>query len=155
MLLSTGTFTVRTIVFIGTALSVFSLAPLAGFCSEVYEYRFNKGIPAGASATALWQGIVVEVSQNKVSPRFVTHRRVFFSSWNDFYPSAIKACKLDLDGFISSSDCITSKSRSIVIPDDETPYQYSYRFQFSMENEGKREETFLLEEGAHYKIKSE
>ena len=145
----------RRSVCAGTAVSVLLLAPLHGSCSDVYEYRFNRGVPAGATSSALWQGVVVEVNQNSVSPRFVTHRRVFFSSWRDFYPSAIKACKLDSDGFESVDDCFTSTARTIVIPEGQTPYQYSYRFQFSMENEGKREDSFLLEKGAHYKVKSD
>lgn len=145
---------VRAFTLFWGAVSALLLAPLQGLCGEVYEYRFNRGVPAGASSTALWQGIVVEVEKNSVSPRFVTHRRFFISSWRDFYPVAIKACRIDSDGFESSSDCFATKDRTIVIPDGQTPYDYSYRFQFSMENEGKREEGFLLEKGAYYKVRS-
>ena len=145
----------RSLISFGSAVSVLLIVPLQGLCSEVYEYRFPGGTPVGASATTVWQGVIVEVRPTSVSPRFVTHSRAFISnSWKDIYPAIIKACKLYPDGFESSSDCFISKGRNISIPEGKTPYEYSYRFQFLTENGSKQEEKFFLEKGAHYKIKA-
>jgi len=113
--------------------------------AEVQTYKFNRGLPAGASSTSLWQGVVVEVNGQLVKPRFVTHRRVFFSWWNDFPATAIRACKVDAEGFSSSDNCITVQGNMIEIPEGSSPFSYSYKFQYNMENEGKREDEFMLE----------
>jgi hypothetical protein len=113
--------------------------------AEIQTYKFNRGLPAGASATSLWQGVVVEVDGQIVKPRFVTHRRVFFSWWKDFPATAIRACKTDAEGFSSSNNCITVQGNMIEIPAGASPYSYWYKFQYNMESEGKREDEFMLE----------
>ena len=128
--------------FLALSLLVASAFPAV---AEILTFKFNRGLPAGAPMSALWQGVVVEVNGQNVKPRFVTHRRIFFSSWRDFPATAIKACKIGADGFTSRENCLTVNEESITIPAGSTPYQYSYRFQYNAENEAKREDEFLLE----------
>ena len=130
-------------VLIGASLSV-QAESISGNASETKTYRFNRGLPAGASATSLWQGVVVEVEGQTVKPRFVTHRRVFFSSWRDFPAIAVKACLIGTDGFSANNDCFSAVGNSLTVPNGKSPIDYSYQFQYEAEVEAVREDSFLL-----------
>lgn len=107
----------------------------------------------GIGLRRLWQGVVVDVVDNKVLPRYTVHNRVFFSKWSDYPATAIQACERDTDGFSSNNSCIVSKQSSIAIPLDKSPYEYSYKFLFTRKNEAKSEETFILDKESLLEIK--
>ena len=98
---------------------------LSSLCGEVLAekltFKFTRSGSGGGGGTILWQGIVVDVEGNTVSPRYTVHHRVFFSRWDDFSASAVQACERDPDGFSTESNCITSKSESITIPEENRP----------------------------------
>lgn len=133
----------RRVLHLAALATVLSSATLAR-ANEIKIYKFNRGLPAGASSTALWQGVVVEVTGQNVKPRLVTHRRVFFSSWRDFPATAVKACLIGVDGFSANDKCFSTKGSSITIPDGQSPMDYSYQFQYQAEGEATREDSFML-----------
>ena len=98
---------------------------LSSLCGEVLAekltFKFTRSGSGGGGGTILWEGIVVDVEGNTVSPRYTVHHRVFFSRWDDFSASAVQACERDPDGFSTESNCITSKSKSIAIPKKNRP----------------------------------
>ena len=129
---------------------------LSSLCGEVLAekltFKFTRSGSGGGGGTILWQGIVVDVEGNTVSPRYTVHHRVFFSRWDDFSASAVQACERDPDGFSTESNCITSKSESITIPEEKSPFDYSYKFLFTRKNESKSEESFMLDRNSLVEI---
>ena len=129
---------------------------LSSLCGEVLAekltFKFTRSGSGGGGGTILWQGIVVDVEGATVLPRYTVHHRVFFSRWDDFPASAVQACERDPDGFSTESNCITSREKSITIPEEKSPYDYSYKFLFTRKNESKPEESFILDKNSLVQI---
>ena len=136
---------------------LFGLCLLPSICSPVFAekltFKFTRTGSGGGGGTILWQGVVVDVEDNKVSPRYTVHNRVFFSKWSDYPATAIQACERDDDGFSSNNSCIVSKESVIAIPLNKSPYEYSYKFLFTRKNEAKSEESFILDKESLLQIK--
>ena len=113
--------------------------------AEKLTFKFTRTGSGGGGGTILWQGVVVDVEDNTVAPKYTIHHRIFFSRWDDFPATAIKACLLGSDGFSSDASCVVFKGPVATIPEGKTPYDYSYKFQFSTKSESKAEESFLLD----------
>ena len=45
--------------------------------AEKLTFKFTRTGSGGGGGTILWEGVVVDVEDNKVSPRYVVHHRFF------------------------------------------------------------------------------
>ena len=131
------------IVAIGLALGLFAEIAL----SEPIKYKFDRGRPWGGEggATGIWSGVVVEVEGNTVTPRFAIQRRIFVNWWVDLPAQKIQACPLGEDGFSTTIDCIIVDAKSITIPQEKNPADFSYKFLYVTEKGGTTEESFRLD----------
>ena len=133
----------------GAAVSIaFALGPItAAALSEPVKYQFDRGRPWGGEggATGVWQGVVVEVDGNKITPKFAIQRRIFVNWWVDLPAQKIQACPLGQDGFSANVDCLTVEAKDIVIPTGMNPLKYSYKFIYIAEKGGASEESFRLD----------
>jgi len=114
---------------------------------EIVKFKFDRGRPWGGEggATGIWQGVVVEVDGNMVTPKFAIQRRIFVNWWVDLPAQKVQACPLSKDGFSSSADCITAEGKNIQLPAGKNPYTYSYKFLYVGEKGGTSEESFRLD----------
>ena len=70
-----------------------------------------------------------------------------FSSWKDFYPYAIQACKGSSTALMPDQpECIEARERSITVPEGTTPFEYSYKFKFKREGTDVQESFVLTEQ---------
>ena len=79
-----------------------------------------------------WMGVVVMQNGNTFTPRRTEQTSAFSAvvgSWADYPATAIRACKGDADAF-ESNDCITTKGRSITLPEGENKIDYTFEFKY-------------------------
>jgi len=134
-----------------TAKAVFAIALAFGpltqaALSEPVKLKFDRGRPWGGEggATGVWQGVVVEVDGNKITPKFAIQRRIFVNWWVDLPAQKIQACPLGQDGFSATIGCLTVDASSLTIPTGLSPFSYSYKFLYVSEKGGTSEESFRL-----------
>jgi hypothetical protein len=91
--------------------------------ARTQKFQFQRTGMSGA--TVVWQGVVVEVTGNRVAPRFTTNNQVLFNSWKDYPAYAIQACrKLD------NENCVEVKATSITVSKGLSPYDYDFKFKY-------------------------
>ena len=123
--------------FVG--ISLLSASPAS---AQVKKYKFKESGDGWRGRP--WMGIVIERNGNR-TPRRTEQVSAFSAiagSWADYPATAIRACKGSVDTF-DSTDCITSKGKSIVLPKEEDPLDYSFEFKYKY-GSSIREGTFVL-----------
>ena len=127
------------------AFFAFSALMTPEVAASMRKFQFQRTGSYGA--TVSWSGVVVEVNENKVSPRFTIQNRVFFSRWKDFHAYAIQACKNSGTGFTPEEpECVEEKGRSLTVPEGTKPFEYSYKFKFKKDGTDMQESFVLIEQ---------
>ena len=122
------------IPFLALAISTCTGIEAAELKTEKFQFQ-RTGM---AGATVVWQGVVVEVTGNKVAPRFTTNDQVVFNKWHDYPAFAIQAClKSDPES------CLEERASFLTVPEGTSPYDYDFKFKYRKQEINYQEKFFL------------
>ena len=83
---------------------------------------------------------------NLVAPRFTTNNQVIFNKWYDYPAFAIQACLKS-----NPDDCIEVRASSLTVPEDDTPYDYNFKFRYQKQGVNYQDEFSLASQNENSK----